>query len=285
MSSPRAFRVYWDAGYQIHIHVNGDAGLEMVLDNLEANMRRNPRNDHRTVIVHFAVSTRDQVDRIVRLGAIVSANPYYPVALADQYGKSGLGTDRADPMARSGDVERAGVSYSFHSDMPMAPAQPLFLMHCGVNRTTMSGRVAAPNQRVKPPRRSQGSDARCRLFPATGKGRLAASLPASWLTSRSCQRIQSRAMLHASRDITVWGTVHEGRMMPVTSSRPRDATAFRPPTPFHHASISMSRESSRAAHKPSECHNHEYGCCACLVGKGIAEVVFQPKNHTETERK
>ena len=24
----RAFRIYWDAGYQIHVHVNGDAGLD-----------------------------------------------------------------------------------------------------------------------------------------------------------------------------------------------------------------------------------------------------------------
>lgn len=44
----RAFNMYWDAGYQIHVHVNGDAGLDMVLDNVETNMRRHPRYDHRT---------------------------------------------------------------------------------------------------------------------------------------------------------------------------------------------------------------------------------------------
>lgn len=38
--------------------------------------------------------------------------------------------------------------YSFHSGMPMAPAQPLFLMYCAVNRITMSGRVTAPEERV-----------------------------------------------------------------------------------------------------------------------------------------
>ena len=69
----RAFRVYWDAGYQIHVHVNGDAGLDRVLDVLEANLRRNPRYDHRTVLVHFAVSALDQIGRIKALGAIVSS--------------------------------------------------------------------------------------------------------------------------------------------------------------------------------------------------------------------
>ncbi len=54
----RAFRIYWDAGYQIHIHVNGDAGLDRLLNTLEENLRRNPRYDHRTTIVHFAVSAK-----------------------------------------------------------------------------------------------------------------------------------------------------------------------------------------------------------------------------------
>ena len=144
----RAFKVYWDAGYQIHVHVNGDAGLDMVLDNVEANMRRHPRYDHRTVAIHFAVSRKDQVERIRRLGVIVSGNPYYVRALADAYGEQGLGRERADAMVRLGDVERAGVSFSLHSDMPMAPGQPLFLMHCAVNRTTASGRIAGPDQRV-----------------------------------------------------------------------------------------------------------------------------------------
>jgi len=144
----RAFRIFWDAGYQLHVHVNGDAGLDRVLNTLESNMRRNPRYDHRTVIVHFAVSAKDQVERLAKLGCIVSGNPYYPVALADNYSKSGLGPERADNMVRMGDVERAGVSYSYHSDMPMAPGDPLYLMWCGVNRITASGRVASPNQVV-----------------------------------------------------------------------------------------------------------------------------------------
>ena len=58
----------------------------MVLDVIEKLMSENPRADHRTVIVHFANSTEEQVGRIARLGAIVSANPYYPVGFADKFG-------------------------------------------------------------------------------------------------------------------------------------------------------------------------------------------------------
>ncbi|HEY3676974.1 MAG TPA: amidohydrolase [Candidatus Tumulicola sp.] len=143
-----AFETYWNAGYHIHTHVNGDAGLQVVIDTLEKNQRANPRSDHRFTVVHFAVSQDDQVRRLKELGAIVSANPYYPCALADKYSHMGLGPERANSMARLGTAVREGVSISLHSDMPMAPADPLFLMWCAVNRITPSGRTADPEQRI-----------------------------------------------------------------------------------------------------------------------------------------
>jgi predicted amidohydrolase YtcJ len=139
---------YWDAGYQLHVHVNGDLGLEMVLDALERRLAETPRDDHRTVIVHFANSTEEQVDRIAALGAIVSSNPYYPVGFADKYGEVGLGPERADVMTRNQSVLDRGINLSFHSDLPMGPADPLGMMSCAVNRVTQSGRVAGPEQRV-----------------------------------------------------------------------------------------------------------------------------------------
>jgi hypothetical protein len=142
------FRAYWDAGWQIHTHVNGDEGLQVLLDIMEDCQRSAPRADHRCVIVHFANSTEEQIERIARLGAIVSANPYYTVGFADKYGEYGLGPDRADAMVRSSSVLRNGIPLSFHSDLPMAPAQPLFLASCAVNRITPSGRVAGPEQRI-----------------------------------------------------------------------------------------------------------------------------------------
>ena len=59
-------------------------------DQLEQAFRRMSL-DHRTVIVHFANSTEEQIDRIARMGCIVSTNPYYPVGFADKFGEVGLG--------------------------------------------------------------------------------------------------------------------------------------------------------------------------------------------------
>lgn len=150
MMQPDAFRafatVYWCAGWQLHIHVNGDAGLDLVLDTIEECMAAKPRADHRTVIVHFANSAEEQIDRIARLGCLVSANSYYPVGFADKYAAHGLGPARADTMVRAASVVKRGISLSLHSDLPMGPAAPLALASFAVNRRTPSGRVADHSQ-------------------------------------------------------------------------------------------------------------------------------------------
>lgn len=210
----RTFRVYWDLGYQLHLHVNGDAGLDMVLDQLEANLKRNPRTDHRTVIIHFAISSPDQVARIKKLGAIVSGNPYYPVALADNYRANGLDPDRADPMVRMGDVERAGISYSFHSDMPMAPGQPLYLMWTAVNRLTPDGNVRAPEQRVSRlgALKAVTIDAAYSLRLEKDVGSIVPGKLANF-TVLADNPVTVDPM--RIKDIEVWGTVQEGRLLPV----------------------------------------------------------------------
>jgi hypothetical protein len=213
----RAFRIYWDAGYQLHIHVNGDRGLDRVLNTLEANLRRNPRYDHRTVLVHFAVSAPDQVERIKTLGAIVSGNPYYVTALADQYSDVGLGPKRAQSMVRLGDVTRSNIPWSLHSDMPMAPADPLFLMWCAVNRTTASGEVAGPEQRV-------GAELALRgvTIDAAHSLRLENEIGSIVPGKRANFTILAENPLAVEpmkiRDVKVWGTVMEGRKLPVADA-------------------------------------------------------------------
>ena len=144
------FRLFWDAGYQIHVHQNGDSGLDRLLDVLDENMQRNPRKDHRTTVVHFGYSAFDQVERMKKLGVIVSANPYYVSVLSDLYSRKGVGYERSQQMVRLGDVHRADIVLSLHSDMPMAPASPLVLMHSAVNRINYADEVAGPSQRISP---------------------------------------------------------------------------------------------------------------------------------------
>ncbi|NQY56401.1 MAG: amidohydrolase [Ilumatobacteraceae bacterium] len=246
-------KAYWDAGYQLHVHVNGDAGLDLVLDTLERRLDENPRDDHRTVIVHFANSVPEQVDRIARLGAIVSSNPYYPVGFADKYSEWGLGPERADVMARNRSVIDRGVPLSFHSDLPMGRSDPIGMMHCGVNRITQSGRIAGPEERI---------DAEAALRAVTIEAAY------SWrreheLGSIEVGKFATFTVLDADPlavdpltidEIDVLGVVFEGRWMPVPDGLSRTGQS----TP--RASVTR---------LPGHDH-HEHGC-ACEVAATIVE--------------
>ena len=142
------FKVFWDDGFQIHIHQNGDAGLDRLLETLKKNLDRNPRMDHRTTVVHFGYSAKDQLKKMKELGVVVSANPYYVTALSDLYSRKGVGYERSQEMVRLGDAIKSGIKVALHSDMPMAPASPLMLMHAAVNRDNFAGKIAGPNQRI-----------------------------------------------------------------------------------------------------------------------------------------
>lgn len=141
-------RVFWDAGYQIHVHVNGDAGMDAVLDALAAAQQRRPRFDHRFMAHHVGFHTNAQSLRMAALGAHASVNPYYIHALADGYATLGLGPERASQIVRAGSMLRSGLRVSLHSDFMMAPTEPLLLAWCAAARTTRDGRVVSPTERL-----------------------------------------------------------------------------------------------------------------------------------------
>ncbi|QKX18175.1 amidohydrolase [Microbulbifer sp. YPW1] len=210
----RAFDVYWDAGYQIHIHVLGDKALDVLLDTLEKAMKRKPRTDHRTTLVHFGYAQPDQIARIARLGAIVSANPSYTTTLADKYAKVGVGKARTERMVPLGDTLRAGIPISLHSDMPMGPASPLYLMWAAVNRTTPPGWTPGPDQRITA---AQALEAV--TLGAAYSIRQEKEIGSIEVGKKANLTVLGESPLEVEppriKDITVWGTMLEGRLQPV----------------------------------------------------------------------
>lgn len=141
-------RTFWQKGWDLHVHVNGDAGLDLVLDQIAEQQRLHPAPNRRIVLEHYGYARADQHPRLAELGIAVSSNAYYPHELAPIYADHGLGPERAADIAPLGGLARSGVPFSFHSDFPMAPAQPLVLAGVAVNRIASDGAVWGEDQRV-----------------------------------------------------------------------------------------------------------------------------------------
>ncbi len=139
------FKRFWEAGFSLHIHVNGDMGLDVVLDGLAP---LGTRSEQTITLEHLGYSTEAQNARIAQMGLMVSAQPNYIRVLGDVYAKHGLGPERAAHMNRLGSLERLGVPLGLHSDFNMAPIDPLYLAWIAANRVTIGGKTKALEERI-----------------------------------------------------------------------------------------------------------------------------------------
>ncbi len=212
-----AFQGYWDAGYQIHVHNNGDAGFDVVLGELEKAMKRAPRQDHRTVLVHFGFAQPEQVRRWIELGGIVSSNPYYVTALAGPYEKIGNRARSGTEHCSSQICDGQSGSLSFHSDMPMAPAKPLQLVWAAVNRLTFEGHVAGPEHKVplETALRAITIDA---AYSIQLEKRVGSIEPGKDANLTILEASPFDVEPETIKDIAVWGTMLEGRLQIVEKS-------------------------------------------------------------------
>ena len=230
------FQAYWDAGYQIHVHNNGDAGFDVVLGSLEKAMARKPRTDHRTVLVHFGFSQPQQVAKWIQMGGIVSSNPYYVTALAGRYAKLGIGPERSANIAAHGDVLKSNGSLSFHSDMPMAPAKPMQLVWAAVTRATAEGPVAGPQHRVPLDVALQAVTINAAYSIQMEKkvGSIEVGKDANLtVLMQSPYEVAPEKL----KDVAVWGTMLEGRVQPVGGKLPKAVPAVKGKAPLKAVSL------------------------------------------------
>jgi predicted amidohydrolase YtcJ len=142
-------RPWWDAGFHIHIHSNGDIGNQNSINALQLMLDAKPRFDHRYTINHFGIPSLAMVKKIKALGAVVSANMSY-ISERAKLEYPALGVDRASYATRLGTLVRNGIPTSIHSDAPVSAPAPLKEVWTAVTRRDVykDGRVWAPAEAV-----------------------------------------------------------------------------------------------------------------------------------------
>ncbi len=205
-------RQYWEEGYRIHVHSNGDAGVDFVLDVFEELQLEKPRAKNSLVIEHYGYANERLNRRVAEFGAAVSANPYYVTFLGDTYSQVGLGPDRARRITPLRGLADRGVLVGLHSDFGMAPADPLSLAWASISRETLAG------QRMMPPGGLTMDEAmRAITIDAAhilGLEKDIGTIEAGKLADFTVVDVNPYEVgVEGLRDIKVWGVVFEGRMV------------------------------------------------------------------------
>ncbi len=137
-------------GWQMAFHVNGDVGLDVVLDAYERALAsyRLAGTDHRWRLEHCGAGRGDQFTRTARMGVAVSLLPAQFIYWGDLLDGTMFAPEIGSQWVRAGDAVRAGASVSFHNDGCVSPPIPLLNVQAMVTRRTASGRIHAANQAV-----------------------------------------------------------------------------------------------------------------------------------------
>lgn len=161
-----------DAGHQVHVHCNGDATADVLLDAFERVLARTPRADHRHTLIHAQVLREDQLDRIAALGLSISFFPAHLHYWGDFHRDITFGPERVHRMCPTRSAAARGIRFTIHNDAQVTPTRPLHLMWCAVNRVSTTGFVAGPDQALTPAEtlRAHTIDAAWQVFAEAERG-------------------------------------------------------------------------------------------------------------------
>ncbi len=141
---------YAPEGWQFAFHVNGDVGLDIVLDAYEHALVENNMmgTDHRWRVEHVGGCRGDQFDRAASLGVTISMLPAQFIYWGDLLDGQMFPTEIGSIWMRAGDAFRSGGLVTFHNDGMVSPPIPLLNIQAMVTRRTPSGTLHGPQQQV-----------------------------------------------------------------------------------------------------------------------------------------
>lgn len=157
---------YYPKGWPMACHVQGDAGVDTILDVYEEALRRWPRDDHRLRLEHVGAIRDEQLQRAHELGVtcslFVDQIHYWGDIIVDDL----FGPEHGSRWMPCGSAVATGMRISLHNDPPVTPEEPLRNISVAATRTAPSGRVIGPEQRISVEQaiRAQTLDAAYQLF-------------------------------------------------------------------------------------------------------------------------
>ena len=139
----------FDNNWQIKIHANGDAAIDQLLEAVGTVTATRGVKPGQVILIHGQFLRPDQIPRLKALGIFPSMFPMHTFYWGDWYGKI-IGPDKAAQISPMRSILDAGMIATSHTDAPVALPNLMQVAWATVNRTSRSGKVIGPNERVTP---------------------------------------------------------------------------------------------------------------------------------------
>ncbi len=144
-----AIKICLKNDWQLHAHCNGDEACEQLIRCYEKAVRETGiRKKLRPVMIHAQTVRRDQLERMAKLGMVVSFFLDHVYYWGDYHYASVLGPDRVENISPIRWAIGAGIHCTLHQDSPVVEPNVLFSVHNAVNRRTKAGRVLGEHQKI-----------------------------------------------------------------------------------------------------------------------------------------
>ncbi|MEQ1498115.1 MAG: amidohydrolase [Novosphingobium sp.] len=197
-------------GWQIFAHANGDAAIDMAIKAFDA-LGIKAGDNRRPVVIHSQFQRPEQLKDYARIGvgpAYFSNHTYY---FADVH-RSNFSTEVVGFISPFKAAIAAGLHPSNHSDAPVTTLDPFIQLWSSMARTSLSGVVNGPSQRLTAYEGLQmlTTGPAWQVFEEDRKGRIKVGLLADFVV---LDRNPLRTPLDQIRSIRVMQTIKEGRVI------------------------------------------------------------------------
>jgi predicted amidohydrolase YtcJ len=139
-------RLAYDHNVQVEYHANGDAAIDAFL---EAHEAAGGSRGRRTTMIHSQFIRPDQIDKYVEFDLIPSFFTNHAFFWGDVHVQN-LGEARAFFLSPMKTAIAKGLRPTNHTDAAVTPVNALFTIWTAVNRTSRSGKIIGPDERVEP---------------------------------------------------------------------------------------------------------------------------------------
>lgn len=136
------------AGWQLYVHVNGDAAADIFLEGLKEIKASNPRADARPVAIHAQVLRREQLEEMASHGVIPSFFNMHTYYWGDLHNEKTLGPERTKAISAIKSAKSLGMTYTMHADTPVVPMEPMRIVWSAVTRKSSGGHVYGGDERI-----------------------------------------------------------------------------------------------------------------------------------------